>query len=180
MTLAPGTHTIGPTGGTVQVRTYREGVAQQIGHDLIIDVGQWQATVDVLEDGRPAAISIEVDPTSLRVREGLRGLKPLSDKDRDEIRRNIDGKVLHGQPISFRSSTVQGGAGRLTVSGELTLAGATRPATYDLNLGEDGRVTGTLQVTQSKWGIKPYRGLLGALKVRDDVEVVIDLALRTQ
>ena len=28
-------------------------------------------------------------------------------------------------------------------------------------------------MTQSDWGIKPYRGLMGALKVRDEIEVVI-------
>jgi hypothetical protein len=28
-------------------------------------------------------------------------------------------------------------------------------------------------VTQSRWGIKPDRGLMGALKVRDEIEVVI-------
>ena len=38
-------------------------------------------------------------------------------------------------------------------------------------------VHGTIPVTQSAWGIKPYRGLMGALKVRDDVEVVIDARL---
>jgi hypothetical protein len=32
-------------------------------------------------------------------------------------------------------------------------------------------------VTQSDWGIKPYRGLMGALKVRDTVEIDIDVAL---
>jgi hypothetical protein len=41
----------------------------------------------------------------------------------------------------------------------------------------DGRVTGTLPVTQSDWGIKPYRGLMGALKVRDTVEIGIDVQL---
>jgi len=35
-------------------------------------------------------------------------------------------------------------------------------------------VTGTVALTQSEWGIKPYRGLMGALKVRDSVEVVLD------
>ena len=40
-----------------------------------------------------------------------------------------------------------------------------------------GRVSATIPVTQSEWGIKPYRGLMGALKVRDDVEIVLDVAL---
>jgi hypothetical protein len=34
-------------------------------------------------------------------------------------------------------------------------------------------------VTQSDWGIKPYRGLMGALKVRDEIEVVIAATLAT-
>jgi hypothetical protein len=32
-------------------------------------------------------------------------------------------------------------------------------------------------VTQTTWGIKPHRGLMGGLKVRDDVQVVIDAPL---
>ena len=34
-------------------------------------------------------------------------------------------------------------------------------------------VSGTIALKQSDWGIKPYRGLMGALKVRDEIEVVI-------
>jgi hypothetical protein len=38
-------------------------------------------------------------------------------------------------------------------------------------------VRGTLPVTQSEWGIKRYRGMMGALKVRDTIEVVLDVPL---
>ena len=38
-------------------------------------------------------------------------------------------------------------------------------------------LTSTLPVTQSEWGIKPYRGMMGALKVRDTLEVVLDVPL---
>jgi hypothetical protein len=34
-------------------------------------------------------------------------------------------------------------------------------------------------LAQSEWGIKPYRGLMGALKVRDSLEVVFDGSLPT-
>jgi hypothetical protein len=44
-------------------------------------------------------------------------------------------------------------------------------------VGGDGHVTGTLPLTQSNWGIKPYRGMMGALKVRDDLEIVFDVEL---
>jgi polyisoprenoid-binding protein YceI len=113
------------------------------------------------------------------VREGLRGVKPLTNKDRSEIRKNIDDKALHGQPITFRSSAVRvvDGDGRLTVEGDLTMAGSTRPFTAQLNVGADDHVRGTIRLTQSGWGIKPYRGLMGALKVRDELEIVIDARL---
>jgi len=172
-----GTHKLGPDNGTLQVRTYREGIAQKIGHDLFIDVGQWEATVEVAEDRSLSSVTLDADAQSLQVREGLNGLKPLTDKDRADIRKTIDEKILHRQPITFRSSAVEPGSGRLSVRGDLTIAGATRPANFELVLTPEGRVSGTLPVTQSEWGITPYRGLLGALKVRDTIEVVLDVAL---
>jgi polyisoprenoid-binding protein YceI len=83
--------------------------------------------------------------------------------------------VLHGRPIGFRSSAVRliDGGTRLAVEGELTIAGATRPIAAALAVDGDGDVSGTFPIAQSDWGIKPYRGMLGALKVRDEVEIAI-------
>jgi polyisoprenoid-binding protein YceI len=175
MTLATGTHRFGPDNASLQVRTYREGVAAKAGHDLIIEVTRWDATVEA--SGEPAGWTIELnaDPRSLEVREGVRGVKPLTDKDRVEIRKNIDAKVLGGEPILFRSSDVQlVEGGRLTVEGELSMAGSARPLSVQLAVEDGGAFSGTIPLRQSDWGIKPYRGLMGALKVRDEVDVVID------
>ena len=171
-----GTHRVGADTGTLQVRTYREGLAQKAGHDLIIDVGRWDAVAEIREDGTLSAVKLGADPHSLEVRQGLRGLKALTDKDRAGIRKTIDESILRGQPIAFRSTAVEPGGGNLTIHGELELAGVTRPASFVLE-ATDGRVHGTLPVTQSEWGIKPYRGMMGALKVRDTVEVVLDVPL---
>jgi hypothetical protein len=51
------------------------------------------------------------------------------------------------------------------------MAGSTRPLTAQLSVEDGGRVSGTIPLTQSAWGIKPYRGLMGALKVRDEIEL---------
>ncbi|MCP9490677.1 MAG: YceI family protein [Solirubrobacteraceae bacterium MAG38_C4-C5] len=177
MSLNPGTHKVGPSNGSLQVHTFREGMAQKVGHDLIIEVEKWEATVEVGQDGAPAAITLDADPESLRVREGVHGLKPLSDKDLKDIHEGIDDKVLRKQPITFRSSSVAQADGRLTVGGELTMVGTSRPADFEVGLGDDGRVTGKLNVVQSEWGIKPYKALMGALKVRDDVEIFLDVSL---
>lgn len=179
MALTPGTHALGPDNGTLQINTYREGMAQKVGHDLILNVEKWDATVEVGADGQLTTVGLDADPKSLKVHEGRGGAKPLSDKDRGDIHKGIDGKVLGGQPITFRSAAVEHSGNGLSVSGELTMAGTTKPASFQLALGEDGRVSGTLPVTQSEWGIKPYKALMGALKVKDEIEVVLDVPLPT-
>jgi len=178
MALAPGTHTLGPDSGRLEVRTYREGLAQKVGHDLVLECTRWRATLEVSPDGQPSSVSFEADPRSLEVREGLHGLKPLSDSDRRDIKDNIERKVLGTKAISFQSNAIDS-VGGMTVRGELEIAGARRPASFELVLGEDGRLSGTCPVVQSEFGIKPYRGFMGALKVRDEVEVVLDVQLPT-
>jgi polyisoprenoid-binding protein YceI len=172
-----GRHSVGRDDGTLQIRTYREGIAQKVGHDLIIDVGRWEAAAEVREDGTLSAVQLDADPRSLQVRDGLRGVKPLTDKNRGDIRKAIDERILGGRPIVFRSTGVKPGNGALIVRGELELAGTRRPASFELTAAADGRVRGTLAVTQSEWGIKPYRGMMGALKVRDTIEVILDVPL---
>jgi hypothetical protein len=157
--------------GTLLVRTYREGLAARAGHDLVLAVTRWRATLD---DG---TLELTADPRSLEVREALHGIAPLTERDRDAIQRNIDEKVLRGAPIAFRAAGVRipAGPASFEVAGELALAGATRPLAVALDVAADGRVSGTATVVQSDWGIKPYRGLMGALKLRDAVEVAVDV-----
>jgi len=132
-------------------------------------------------EGEPGAVHVTVnaDARSLEVRRGVGGVKQLTDRDRAEIRKNIDAKVLGGKPVRFRSSDARlvDEHAHLVVAGELSMAGVTRPLTAQLTV-EDGRsIRGTIPLRQSDWGIKPYRGLMGALKVRDEVEVVIEADL---
>jgi polyisoprenoid-binding protein YceI len=175
MAPAEGTHSLGPDNATLHVKTYREGMAAKVGHDLVIEVTRWDATVDLAG----GSITLRADPRSLEVREGVRGVKPLSDKDRDEIRHTIDDKILRGQPIEFRSTTARQdpASASLAVEGELTMAGTTRPVSARMDVAADGHATGTIPLTQSAWGIKPYRGLMGALKVRDELDIVLDARL---
>jgi polyisoprenoid-binding protein YceI len=67
--------------------------------------------------------------------------------------------------------------GGLTVEGELSMAGIARPLTAQLTVEAGGAVSATIPLTQSDWDIRPYRELMGALKVRDEVEVVIAASL---
>jgi polyisoprenoid-binding protein YceI len=158
------------------VKTYRGGVAARAGHDLVIEVTRWEAIVEIAPDPADATIELHADPGSLEVREGTGGAKPLTDRDRGEIRKTIDAKVLRGRPIGFRSTGVRPVDGGVVADGELEIAGSTRPVSVPLDVAM-GRIAGTVALTQSEWGIEPYRGLMGALKVRDQVDVVIDVQL---
>ena len=75
MSIQPGTHTFGPENGTLSVRTGRTGAAAKAGHDLLIDVTAWQATLEVGEDPAQTSIVLDADATSLRVREGTGGCR---------------------------------------------------------------------------------------------------------
>ena len=162
---------LGPDNASLRVLTYREGVAAKVGHDLVLEVTRWEADVAA------GSVELTADPRSLAVREGRRGVKPLTDRDRDEIRRNIDEKVLQGRRIAFRSTAVRRDGAQLAVEGELTIGDATRPVTARLDVSADGKASGTIALAQTHWGIKPYRGLMGALKVRDELEVAIEAPL---
>ncbi len=166
------TYTLGPDDGTLSVRTGRTGTVAKAGHDLLIEVRAWTATLD-LEAPR---LTLDADATSLHVVEGTGGIKALDDDDRANIRQTIDDEILKRNDIRFRSTDAQRTDGGLAVRGDLTLVGTTRPIAFDLALTGD-RVTGTAVVTQTAWGIKPYSALFGALKVADEVRVEIDAAL---
>ena len=178
MPLQPGTHTFGPKDSTLSVRTRRTGAAAKAGHDLLIHVTAWQATLEVGEEPAQASIVLNADGGSLRVREGTGGIQALGDDDKAGIEQTIDEEILKRQGIEFRSTVVQTAddGGRLSVQGELTLVGRTCPIAFDLAVNADGELTGGAVVKQTDWEIAPYSTLFGALKVADEVEVVIEAA----
>jgi YceI-like domain len=179
MSIQPGSHELGPDNATLRVETGRRGAAAKAGHDLVIDVTSWEATVEVGDRPDQLTLQLRAKPGSLEVVEGTGGVQPLGEDDKEEIQRTIAERVLSAEPIEFRSTDVEASEGgeRLRISGELTMNGATRPLEFELSVDADGKVTGTATVRQSDWGIEPYSGLFGALKVKDEVHVFADATL---
>lgn len=176
--VTSGSFKLGPSDGQLLVRIYREGMAKKVGHDLVMELTSWSANVTV--DGDSSSIDATADPRSFEVREASGGVKPLSDGDRADIKKNIENKVLNTgkhPEILFRSTSVRStGPDRGTISGELTIAGTTRPVDFDVVVnGDRARMTAT--VVQSQWGIKPFSAMMGALKVKDAVEMEADVRL---
>src|ERR1700675_2752140 len=133
MSIQAGTHKLGPENGTLSVRTGRTGAAAKAGHDLLIHVTAWQATLEVGEDPTQTSIVLDADASSLRVREGTGGMQALGDDDKASILEAIDDDVLKRKRIEFRSTAVQtADDSRISVQGELTLVGKAGPIAFDL------------------------------------------------
>ncbi|MDQ6746312.1 MAG: YceI family protein [Actinomycetota bacterium] len=181
MSMEPGTYALGPQNGTLSVRTGRRGAAAKAGHDLLIEVEDWSATVQIGGEAQQTVLELTADSGSLRVREGTGGVQSLGEDDRSGIDQTIVKDVLKGTTIAFRSRSVQsGGERRLSVEGDLELRGTSNPVSFDLSLGDDGDVSASAVVKQTAWGIKPHSALFGTLKVADEVQVVIDGRLSAQ
>ncbi|RVX45060.1 polyisoprenoid-binding protein YceI [Nonomuraea polychroma] len=180
MSITAGSYTLGPESGRLLVKTTRTGLGAKAGHDLTLEVTRWRgdATIDPAAPAE-SSVTVEVDAESIEVREGTGGIKPLTGSDRGEIEKIIREKILHTDrhpTINFRSTRVEGTEESFRLEGDLALVGVTQPVIVRGSL-TDGRVQGSAVVQQSRWGIRPYSALFGALKLSDDVEVQFDLGL---
>ena len=169
---ATGTLKLGPANGALLVRTGRTGAVARAGHDLLIEVAGWEATLELA--GEATTLTLRADSTTLRVLEGTGGMMELGDDDKASIVQTIDAEVLRTHDIEFRSSDVHVDGDRYEISGELTLAGLTRPLSFELETGPGASLNASATVKQTDWGIKPYATLFGALKVADEVTVTFD------
>ena len=166
-----GTYTFGPNTGRLVVKINREGMAKKMGHDLTLEVASWSADVSV-DDNNPAnsQMTVKADSKSLQVVEWTGGVKPMTEGDKKDIKKNIDEKCIKNSDISFRSTSVNPTATGALVSGDLTINGATQPAQFDIRI-DGGLATCSAVIRQSLFNIKPFSALMGALKVADDVEI---------
>ena len=173
MALQAGNYKLGPDNATLRVKTGRHGAAAKAGHDLVIEVKSWEATLTVADDPAASSVTLSADPTSLHVIEGKGGMQALGDDDKADIRKTIDKDVLKKKDITFSSSSAAADDDGISVSGDLAMGGKTKPVTFKLT-GDGGSINGSATFNQSDWGIKPYSALFGALKVNDDVTVEVE------
>ena len=170
MSIEPGTHTIGPSNGTLKVKTDKEGAAAKMGHNLVLGINSWEATV---EGGDSPSISLTADPGSVEVIEGSGGAKALSDKDKGDIKKAITNKVLGSSQITFTSSSVEDNGGQMVAKGDLSIAGKSSQVSVPLSVSGN-TISGSVTLSQKDFGIKQFSAMMGALKVSDQVEVVVE------
>ena len=182
MTIKSGSHSIGPDNGKLTINTYVGGMGSKMGHDLVLEATRWSGTVELNADDPSACrVEVSVDPRSLEVIQATGGIKPLSDKDKGDIAQNQEKTLQSGKfpEISFKSTSVSGTAPKLSLQGDLTIMGNTKPVTLDVEVedgGSETRLTGKTTIVQTDHGVKPY-SKMGALKVKDPVDLHVELTL---
>jgi hypothetical protein len=164
-----------------RVFTFKDGALSALAHDLELRVTR--LAIEVQQSGRDHTVTATFDASSLVVVHALKNGQPtdqLSESDRRKIEKTIVSDVLdvrkHPQ-IRFEATAVAqrfpGGDG-FVLTGQLTLQGRRRTMGLQAR-PHNGRMTVEATVHQPDFGIRPYSALLGALKLRPDVQVRISL-----
>ena len=148
-----------------RVNVFVDGMASSFGHDATLRVTNLS-----LDVGQDDGVTADFDPSSLRV------VNDISDSNRRDIEKNAQ-KSLEPRKypkIQFRSVKVVRDGTRARIEGDLTLHGVTNPISLDAH--DDGkRWNAKVVLDQRKYGIKPFSAMLGALKIKPEVEVNISI-----
>jgi polyisoprenoid-binding protein YceI len=165
---------IGQDTGRIEVFTFREGALSALGHDLRLRASRFD--IEVLAD----SVTARVDASSLRVASAMRGGMPadatLSDRDKAEIERSSAREVLevHKHPeATFVSSEVKRTEDGWSVRGTLTIHGVAHDGTFDVRR-KNGKAVARIDVDLTSFGMKPYSAMLGALRVKQQIVVVVE------
>lgn len=83
--------------------------------------------------------------------------------------------------ITFKSTGITGTDGKLTIKGNLTIAGSTKPVTLTTTLEKWAEKTmtvkGSYTFKMSEFGIDPPRAMLGTIRTGDEVTITFKLVL---
>lgn len=177
MTIPTGGYELTADNGQLLLHTKTDGKAAAMGHNLVIEVGQWSAQVEVGATPADSALTASADLGSLVILDGHGGVKPLGDGDREKILENA-AKALDTKKnptLTFTATELSGSWEAGVVRGELTLHGTTRPTELALDQPAPGRLRLSGTIVQSEFGIKPFSTMMGALKIKDTVDIEVSV-----
>ena len=176
---------------SIYALVYKAGAAGAVAHDHVIDARDYEGTA-TFDPADPTRSRIDIlvsvtglfpDADAMRQKVGLPNT--LSDGQREEILSHILSEyqlfAARYDAIRFTSTAMSGTLPDVSVTGDFTLRGVTKRITVPMKITaqDDGgfRAKGSFRILQSDYGYKPYSALFGALRNRDEVDVVIDARL---
>ena len=177
----------------IYVVTHRSGLFSFLGHEHAIVAPVWTANL-CWDEAAPAnsyarldidARALIIDSAEARALAGL-GRGPSASQRADIQRKMLDARHLavdQYPELQFETLSVSGGeAGTLVLRGQLTIKGVTRevelPASIDTSQPNIARLSATLKIRQSHFGIKP-ESIAAVVKVSDPVDIHISIQAAT-
>lgn len=161
----------------IEVYTFKEGaLSAAVGHDLRMQVERYE----IRTDGR--RVEATLWPASIEVLGAVFDgeLRPgaLSLTDRQQILEAMQKHVLHTDehPLVHFEGVVQRVANGYEVTGQLEILGKRSPIRLAVT-EEGGRWRGSVDIVPSRFGVRPYRTMMGMLKLADRVRVAYDVAI---
>lgn len=164
---------------SLYVWTFKAGLMARMAHDLKIEVSEYKFVVKG-ELGKNWRAELTMPIQSFRVLGAAKNKvlqeNQLSLDDKVEIEQTLRSKVLDAPqyPVAFYQAEFRGDENQKNFEGQLTLKGCTRPLKIQGRMesaGEGIHLEGQARIRQSDFGIKPFQAFLGALKIKDEVEV---------
>ena len=155
------------------VYTWREGALAAIGHDLKIDVTKFEIDLD--------ARTASFDANSLFVvgamTNGSVDARAISDSDKGKIDKSIKKDILKTKKfpkIEYKMGEVTATKDEITVNGSLKLVGVEKKFPVTFKPRVDGWV-GKVKLDQNDFKIKPFKALLGQLRIKSVIEIELTL-----
>lgn len=169
-----------------KIYVWKAGIASGFAHDHIMSVEDFKGQV-VYDEKNPSksSVFIKVEAKSLKVMDAK-----VKASDKRKIKKSMDSEevlnVKKYPKITFKSTKVEvksASQNLLKVTGKMSLFGRTRTISFPVTVRKKGgklTATGAFKLRQTDYGMKPYSALLGAIKVKDVVDVKFSIVNETQ
>jgi len=173
----------------VTVKVYRDGPLAELGHNHVIASTAVTGWVDLRDPLESSAFSLSlpldslvVDDPGRRAAAGADFPDNLSDADREGTRRNLLGPALLDAArfpvLHLDSVAIEADGDGYVATARVDAAGVTRqvrvPARIERTKG-GLVVSGEFVLTHADLGLTPFSAALGALRVREDMEIAYRL-----
>ena len=163
------------------VFTYKDGLLARAAHDLRLGVGRF--SVDISDENNSASGTFDATSLTVLVAVSDGGVEEtLKASDQKKIGSHINKDVLQSAKhpeINFVSTKVTPKGEGYTIEGNLSIKGRQRLQSIDVVAEGDHWVAYTT-IHQPDFGITPFKALMGAIRIKPDVEVTLRVPKSTQ
>jgi polyisoprenoid-binding protein YceI len=190
----PAPWTLDVAGSELVVKVWKTGAGASLAHDHVVRATKFSGKVTLDEAGKPESLGLELvveaaalvpDEPDARHKYHLPNT-PVPENDRKKIQENLlsDEQLDAAKfpTITFKVSKVsREESGVLQCLGNLTLHGVTKEVLFPITVKAGERqVEGDASVRfkTSDFGVKPYSAALGLIRNKDEVELVVHVAVK--